>query len=700
MNPSRPLAVWSLALLASTSLAISPDDYGAPAAGKVKIVRDSYGVPHIIARDNYSLFFGVGYCQAEDQLENMAMNFLRGQGRAAEREGQASLQIDVLIRALQVPQRAAQIYATLSPETRQQLEGFAAGANHYRQQHAGTVAEWVEPVRPQDVIAFAMFVDTMFSFRDCRSDLEAAGIKLAMSWPLPTAARDLGSNQFAVSPQRSGSGACLLSMDPHLPLNSFFRWYEMHLVGPEINAMGACFCGSPYVSMGRTLQTAWCMTVNDPDLGDVFAFQLHPEDRTQYKGLNGWQKFEMSMETFKVGTEKGMVDRSFPMLQTDVGPVVTVQNGTAYVFALPQDENVGRADQLYAMMRAQNATEFRQALRPLGLVMFNILYADKHGDLFYISNGRIPKRDTRIASTAVRPGDQAWARWQGFHPQEDLPQLLNPPAGYVVNTNSGPHNATPTAAPDPANFPDYMIGHQANSRFRRLNQLLHDDQQIDFDEMQIYATDTKVEVDEVFLQSIIDAATSGAAEPAELLKQTAELLRQWDQRTDLDSQGAVLFYYLAADAGIAKAVDSKDTGALAARIAEVAGTVQSRFGALDVPWEQFSRIRRGDQELGIAGSGSIDREAGAALRPTGGPVQDGRRYANGGSSYGMIVDFAGQTRSISCLPFGVSENPDSPYFANQLPLYVKREFKPAWFLPGELQENTASDQVLEPAGAK
>lgn len=121
----------------------------------------------------------------------------------------------------------------------------------------------------------------------------------------------------------------MLSMDPHLRLSSFFRWYEMHLVGPEINAMGACFLGSPYVSMGRTEQTAWCMTVNGPDLGDVFTFSVNPEDPTQYKGINGWEKFDraLAMDEFPNGTlefhqtnfapanRRGRVGRDFTRLR-------------------------------------------------------------------------------------------------------------------------------------------------------------------------------------------------------------------------------------------------------------------------------------------------------------------------------------------------------------------------------------------------
>jgi acyl-homoserine-lactone acylase len=468
----------------------------------------------------------------------------------------------------------------------------------------------------------------------------------------------------------------------------------MHLVGPEINAMGACFFGSPYVSMGRTAKTAWCMTVNGPDLGDVFTYQVKPDDPTQYKAVDGWQKFETSVNTIKVKTDNGMVERSFPVMRTEVGPVVTVKDGIAYVFALPITSDTSRASQLYNMMKAQTMDQFREAIKPLGLVMFNILYADKQGDIFWISNGRVPKRDERIGSNELRPGDQEWAYWKGIHSQEELPQVVNPTAGYIVNTNSGPQNVTPEGSPDPAAYPAYMMSHKANSRLRRLDHLLRQDQSISYEEMKNYATDTTVEVDEEFIDQVIALADQGEGDDAELLNEVAAVLKKWDRRTDLESKGAVLFHFLVAEDDLNQAVRDKQVPEIGPAVLKVAKQVQQSFGSVDAAWKEFSRIRRGDLEVGIAGSGGIRGRAGAALRPTNGKVENGKRYCSGGSSYGMIVDFSGETRAISCLPFGVSENPESPYFANMLPLYAKRQFKPVWFSPGDVKANARSEQVL------
>lgn len=695
-------ACFVIFAIPSLGIAASLDDYEAPEAGSVRIVRDTYSVPHIIARDEPSLFYGAGYCQAEDQLENLVMNMLRAQGRSAEREGLSALPLDHLVRVLDLPGRAARQFAQLESDERVPLDAFVAGVNAYVAKHRSEIPEWIEPLRPEHILAFSDYVDVLFSASHCRRDLEAAGIKLGMLDGLPALnAETLGSNQFAVAPSRSASGNAMLSMDPHLPHSSFYRWYEMHLVGPGINVMGACFYGSPFVSMGRTDRSAWCMTVNGPDLGDVFTFEVHPDDPTKLKGIGGWESFEITQEIHRVKTPGGTMEIKLNRQDSPVGPVMTTKDNVAYAFAVPLSDSPNRAGQILDMTRARNVAEFRQSLEPLGLVMFNILYADSDGDIFIISNARLPKRDLRIDSSALRPGDQEWARWQGFHSLNDLPQVLNPPCGYLMNTNSGAHNVTEDVAPRQEDFAPYFMSQQHNSRSRRLSALLSANSSIDWDAMQAYATDTHLLAADEYVPriiSVIEATADGLDGDAETLKEVARVLTQWDRRTDADSRGAVLFSMIVSDKAVQAAAEQGDDQAAAKAIIKQAAEVRERFGRLDCPWGDFSRIRRGDVELGIAGNGARDavlnRIGMTALRPTYGEVKDGRRYCNGGSSYAMIVDFSGPTRAMSCLPFGVSEDPQSPHFADQLPLYADAKYKPAWFWPDEVRTNATSDIVL------
>jgi acyl-homoserine-lactone acylase len=666
------------------------EDYGAPAPGKVRIVRDTFGVPHIVARDHASMFFGVGFAQAEDQLANIARNYLVSEGRGAEFLGQDHLPLDHLVRSLDLPRLAKEGCAKLSPEVRALLSAFSAGINAYIEQNKDAIPNWIEPTEPHDPLGLGLYVNTVFVVGDCRQDLARAGIKLS-NWKSATTDRpQWGSNQFAIEPSRSATGAAMLSMDPHLPHQGVLRWYEMHQVGPDINAMGATFFGLPFVALGRTFDTAWCQTVNAPDLGDVFALQINPRQPHQYRDPEGWQSFDITTENYRVASANGMKEISQRVMRSKFGPAMTRKGNVAYTFRIALPPADATIQQGLAILRARNLEQFRAALNYRGLAMFNFVYADRHGDTFYISNGLVPKRDGQISSHNIRPAEKAWADWQGIHPLNDLPQIDNPSCGYLMNTNSGPQNVTETDALNPENFPAYMMAQTMNSRARRLLSLLKGDTSISWEEMLLYATDTQLEAEAPLAR--LHQLIAGSTDP--LVKAAWDALRKWDRRTDLDSRGAVLFFYLMMDKDLVGALDRGEPNNVIAAVQRVSGEVNDRFGSLDVPWQEFSRIRRGKHDIGIAGSGGIGGFVGAALRPTNGPLVDGQRYCRGGSSYGMIVDFSGQTRSVSCLPFGVSEHPASPHFADMLPLYAQRRFKPAWFLPREIAANTESDRTL------
>lgn len=701
--------MWLVPLLLVPTLWTCSDaqaDYPRPEKGQVRIVRDQYGVPHIMASDDYSLFYGAGYAQAEDQLENVVKNYRRAAGRAAEFEGPGELMMDHLIRALGVPERGDQYYAELPAEAKSHLDGYAAGINAYIRKHRDRMPDWIDEVRPQDVLRFSTYVDVLFSVSDCRNDLTRAGVKLAGLDRLSIQREQTyGSNQFAISPKLSSTGTAQLSMDPHLPLSGFYRWYEMHLVGPEINVMGACFFGTPYVSMGRSANTAWCMTVNGPDLGDVFAFDIHPDDPTQYRDVDGWRKFAQRQETYKVLTGGELKEQTLPVRTTELGPVIAADDGKAYVFALPWSDSSNRVRQFYDMATAKTVAQFKDALRPLGLVMFNIVYADTAGDIFYISNGRIPRRDERIDSREIRPGHESWARWQGYHPLDELPQVLNPPCGFVMNCNSGPQNVCLDVAPQPSDFPSYVMSQEANSRSRRLHTLLANDQEITPDELHAYATDTRLEAADRWLEPLVAQlekyakSDDASSDEREQIAEISKVLNAWDRRADLESRGGALFTFIMFGDGMTKKLDSEQPADVAKPALARAAEFRKLHKALDVPWKEFSRIRRGTIDSPVAGFGARTAPLSSfvALRPSYGALLGPRHYCLGGSSYGMLVNFADGVSAVSCLPFGVSDNPESEHYADQLPLYADTKFKPAWFKADEIMAHAKSDVLIETA---
>ncbi|MFM8395172.1 MAG: penicillin acylase family protein, partial [Acidobacteriota bacterium] len=83
-------------------------------AAGVTIYRDKWGVPHIYARTDAGAVFGFMYAQAEDNFWQIEDSYIQSIGRAAEVEGAAKLDSDLVNRALRTVELSKAEYAAMS----------------------------------------------------------------------------------------------------------------------------------------------------------------------------------------------------------------------------------------------------------------------------------------------------------------------------------------------------------------------------------------------------------------------------------------------------------------------------------------------------------------------------------------------------------------------------------------------------------
>src|SRR5205823_41362 len=84
---------------------------------------------------------------------------------------------------------------------------------------------------------------------------------------------------------------------------------------------------------------------------------------------------------------------------------------------------------------------FRDAMRPGGIPMFNTVYADAQ-HIYFVYNALLPVRREGYDYRAVLPGDRSEVVFTEYVPFDALPQVLDPPAGFVQSCNSTPFTAT------------------------------------------------------------------------------------------------------------------------------------------------------------------------------------------------------------------------------------------------------------------
>ena len=116
---------------------------------EAEIRRTSHGIPHITAKDYGSLGFGEGYAFAQDHLCSLADQVIKVRGERARYfgagEGNRHLENDIAFRALGILEQARELYRVMPKESREMLEGYAAGYNTYlKEKGAGGVTGWCQ----------------------------------------------------------------------------------------------------------------------------------------------------------------------------------------------------------------------------------------------------------------------------------------------------------------------------------------------------------------------------------------------------------------------------------------------------------------------------------------------------------------------------------------------------------------------------
>ncbi|MFI5184911.1 MAG: penicillin acylase family protein, partial [Vicinamibacteria bacterium] len=523
------------------------------------------------------------------------------------------------------------------------------------------------------------------------------------------------SNNWVVGPGKSATGHPILCNDPHLAHGLPGIWYEAHLQTRTQDVIGVTIPGFPLVVIGHNRDIAWGMTNLMLDAADFFVEKVDG-DRVMSRGQ--WIPVTTRAETIKV---KGAPDIPVTIRSTPHGPLVSdlvpgEEQALSYQWNYAVTQGPGEIDGFYALNRARNWTEFREAVRGFGAVAQNVVYADRAGHIGLQTVGAIPRLTGRRAGTRFRTGWDGSEEWDGFVPFDEHPSVLDPPQGWLASANN------PTvAAPGP-----YYISSQWEpvDRITRIQELLQAKDKLTVDDMKRIHLDTTV-ISARRIAPLVVAAFDAHPSRSAAVSAAAELLRGWDGDMKAESPAATLFAVLyrrlfyeifADEMGEPLARDYRQQANVSAIMiaAVIEGGHDAWFDNVQTPGvEGRDDVLRASFEKAVAELGAtlggeprtwtwgrlhtleFQHPLGRASRildafwsrgpfPVPGHNQsvDKMEYDESdfrvlhGPSMRQITDFSDLDHSLAVLPGGESGIPASRHYADLMPLWLAGEYHP------------------------
>jgi len=578
---SCPLSCAGLAAaLAAFSVGVQAQPVGVDASAQIR--RTSYGVPHIVAKDERGLGYGIGYAYAQDNLCLLANEVLTVSGERSRYFGakgktleqRDNLASDLFFTWLNRPAAVDAFLQAQPAPVQALLAGYASGYNRAlaERRSQGLPAEcgngeWVRPISSQDLVKLTrrllaeggvgQFVEALAGAQPpaLTGQRSTAGFATALARQ-ERFASERGSNAVAVGAQRSANGHGLLLANPHFPWMGGMRFYQMQLTIPgQLNVMGAALPGLPMVNIGFNQHLAWTHTVDTSNHFTLYRLQLDPKDPTRYL-LDG-KSLPLARQTVSVTVKAE--DGSLSQVQRQVyssqfGPVVQWpgrldwDTRAAYSLRDANLDNTRVLQQWYQINRADSLAALKGSVEQLqGIPWVNTLAVDQAGRALYLNQSVVPYVDQPLLDSCSNPkaqgrlvvldGSRSACQWKvdaqaaqaGIFPARLLPSLER--QDFVQNSNDPAWMANP-AQPLTGYSPLVSRNDQPlGMRGRFALQRLQGSARLGVDDLQRMVTDDEVYLASLVLPDLLQWCKGAGAD----VQDVCVSLAAWNGKADLDS---------------------------------------------------------------------------------------------------------------------------------------------------------------------
>ncbi|CAA9508522.1 MAG: Penicillin amidase family protein [uncultured Sphingomonas sp.] len=681
-------------------------------ADRVTITRDDWGIAHVHGKTDADAVFGMIYAQAEDDFRRIEDNYLTALGRTAEAEGEKAIWQDLRAR-LYVSEAELKAYYARSPARMQRLmNAWADGLNYFLARHPD--------VRPRVLKRFEPWMVLSFTEGSIGGDIEKIDLgELERFYSgkrtQASAVRDReprGSNGIAIAPALTRDGKALLLINPHTSF--FFRSEQQVSSGEGLNVYGAATWGQFFIYQGFNGSAGWMHTSSGVDNVDEFAVDtVQPELGPRYRYGNSWREFTKRQVTIRYRNKDGrLVARRFNTFATHHGPVVKSEQGRWVAFAM-MNRPVEALQQSFGRTKTRDLASFLNVAQLRGNSSNNTIFASSKGEIAYLHPQFVPRRNDRFDYSKPVDGSDPATDWGSLHAVQELPNAINPPNGWVQNTNAWPYRAAGEFSPTPVRYPKYMDLFGENFRGLRAQQLLTGSRGWTLDRLQAAAFDNYQTGFAALIPTLLqahDALQKNDPRRAQLAAPISAL-RGWDFRAGLQSVPQSLAMFWGEELRRLRAAPATEPGNIAmmqlARRTSAAqkldafstavAQLQRDFGRWQVPWGEVNRLQR----LPSTSAARFSDDAASTPIPFASsvwgslpafgskPMPGTRRwYGERGNSFVAVVEFGPRVRARGVSAGGASGEPASPHFNDQSQRYASGALRDVYFYPEQLKAHT------------
>ncbi len=691
-----PILLTSSHLLAQESIDVN----------NIKIVRDTYGVPHIFSTTDAEAVYGIAWAQCEDNFHMIQDNIAISKNMAGRLMGKNGAVLDFIYQVFEIDDFVERKYrADIGPEIEQMLVNYAAAVNKYAATHPEEVKhDKLFPVSPKNILG----IHTIQFLLLHSSSMELGRLLTKEFDYRLTAQAGHGSNAMAFSPNITSDGKSYLIGNPHQPVNTMGNFWEVSVHSEEGYEMyGATFsAGGLFPMLGANRHLGWSHTTNYHTSADVYQLEMHPSKKYHYKYDGEWIPLTIKKANLKVKIGPFVLPMKRKYYWSKYGPTFEKNSGY-YAFKSHVFHNLKVVEQWYKMGLSKNIDEFMAALDLQGLVAQTVTYADKGGNIYHLSNFSHPYRNADYdwspsiaGNTTILKGNTSENNWplDKIHPVSDLPQVKNPKCGYVYNCNNTVFKMTaPEENLKPSDFPQYFGLLRSNTlRANTFEKLIQHYDKISFEEARKIREDVTVEKEKMSFRNCMNCD-----DIPQILSKYPKLANvkavydKWDGSFTVDNQQASFMVltsmYFADYVKSQFGNEEKDIpeGIIVNCLLKAEKFLLKHYGTLEVELGKIQKAVRYGVEMPMYGGPNTLANTHVA------PYQKGKVEITGGDSFIFYAKFGENGLEVleTVNAFGNSMKEGHPHSTDQTEMYVNRQTKNVEL---DLKKLKASGAVYSP----